>query len=50
MSCSTLLLALVSVVAALSAAAHAGTPSEAVPIDVRVHEGTSMGTASEGVQ
>ena len=45
MSCRTLLLAFVSVVAALSAAAHAGTPSEAAPIDVRVHEGTSMAVA-----
>jgi Tol biopolymer transport system component/imidazolonepropionase-like amidohydrolase len=45
MSCRTLLLALVSVVAALSAAARTGTPSEAASIDVRVHEGTSMAVA-----
>ena len=45
MSCRTLLLALFSVVAALSVAVHAGTPSEAAPIDVLVHEGTSMAVA-----
>jgi len=42
MSCRTLLLAFVSVVVALNAAARAGTPSEAAPSDVLVHEGTSM--------
>jgi len=45
MSCRTLLLVFFSVVAALSVAAHAGTPSEAAPIDVLVHEGTSMAVA-----
>src|SRR5712691_4143161 len=45
MSCRTLLLALLSVVAALSVATRVGTPSEAVPIDVLVHEGTSMAVA-----
>src|SRR5216683_6669238 len=45
MSCRTLLLALCSVLAVLSVAAHAGTPSEAAPIDVLVHEGTSMAVA-----
>src|SRR6266404_2145288 len=38
MSCRTLLLAFVCVVAALNAAARAGTPSETAPIDVLVHE------------
>jgi Tol biopolymer transport system component/imidazolonepropionase-like amidohydrolase len=45
MSCRTLLLALCSVLAALSVAARAATPSEAAPIDVLVHEGTSMAVA-----
>ena len=45
MSCRTLLLAFVSVVVALNAAARAGTPSEAASIDVLVHEGTSMAVA-----
>jgi len=40
-----LLLALFSVLAALSVTARAGTPSEAAPIDVLVHEGTSMAVA-----
>src|SRR6266446_1800650 len=45
MSCRTLLLALCSVLAALSVGARAGTPSEAAPIEVLVHEGTSMAVA-----